>query len=138
METPIATLCDAATDYAGKLNLLGAFDTVLTQQFPAVHPQCAIAMRFVFNKAEEGRRTFRLAFVNEDGRSIMPSVELVIEVKIPEEVNYLSRNLIINMQQLKFEQAGQYAIEIIMDEKQVASIPLLVREMTPPPAGTVQ
>ena len=132
METPIATLCDAATDYAGKLNLLGSFDTVLTTKFPAVHPQCAIALRFVFNKAEEGHRVFRLTFVNEDGKAVMPPVELAIDVKIPDEVNYLSRNLIINLQQLKFDAAGQYGVEVLMDGNQVASIPLLVRDVRPP------
>lgn len=129
METPIAALCDAATDYAGKLNLLGVFDTVLTTKLPAVHPQCAIACRFVFNKAEEGSRVFRLAFVNEDGRVVMPAIELAIDIKVPDEVNYLSRNLIINLQQLKFDAAGQYSVEVQMDGRQVASIPLLVREI---------
>ena len=129
MEIPIATLCDAATDYAGKLNLLGAFDTVLTTKFPAVHPQCAIALRFVFNKGEEGQRVFRLSLVNEDGKVVMPSIELAIEIKVPEEVNYLSRNLIINLQQLKFDAPGQYAVEVLMDQRQIATIPLLVREI---------
>lgn len=137
MEIPIATLCDAATDYAGKLNLLGSFDTVLTTKFPAVHPQCAIALRFVFNKAEEGNRAFRLTFVNEDGKIVMPAIELAIDVKIPDEVNYLSRNLIINLQQLKFDTAGQYAVEVLMDGQQVASIPLLVRQTTTPPTPEI-
>ena len=137
MEIPIATLCDAATDYGGKLNLLGAFDTVLTAKFPAVHPQCAIALRFVFNKAEEGQRQFRLTFVNEDGKSIMPAIDLAIDVRVPEAVNYLSRNLIINIQQLKFDEPGQYAIDVAMDGQPQSSIPLLVRkkEGAPPPTA---
>jgi len=132
MEIPIAALCAAATDYAGKLNLLGVFDTVLTTKFPAVHPQCAIALRFVFNKGEEGHRVFRLSFVNEDGQVVMPAIELAIDIKVPDEVNYLSRNLIINLQQLKFDAAGQYSVEVLMDGRQVASIPLLVREIKAP------
>ncbi len=132
MEIPIAALCDAATDYGGKLNLLGVFDTVLTTNFPAVHPQCAIALRFVFNKGEEGHRVFRLTFVNEDGKIVMPAIELAIEMKIPDAVNYLSRNLIINLQQLKFDSAGQYGIEVAMDGRQIASIPLLVQVMKGP------
>jgi hypothetical protein len=132
MEIPIAALCDAATDYAGKLNLLGVFDTVLTTKFPAVHPQCAIALRFVFDKAEEGNRTFQLSLVDEDGKVAMRLPPLAIEVKVPDEVNYLSRNLIINLQQLKFDAAGQYAVEVLLNDRQVVSIPLLVREVKPP------
>jgi hypothetical protein len=132
MDTPIAALCDAATDNAGKLNVLGVFDTVLTTKFPAVHPQCAIALRFVFNKGEEGHREFQLSLVEEDGKAVMRLPKISIEVKIPDEVNYLSRNLVINLQQLKFDAAGQHAVEVLMDERQVASIPLLVREVRGP------
>jgi hypothetical protein len=39
MNIQVAVLCDAATDDNGKLNLLGAFDTIYTQQLPATHPQ---------------------------------------------------------------------------------------------------
>ena len=54
MTIQIAVLCDAATDYNGKLNLLGTFDTILTSQLPAIHPQCSIALRIAFNRIEEG------------------------------------------------------------------------------------
>ena len=35
MNIQVAVLCDAATDDNGKLNLLGAFDTIYTQQLPS-------------------------------------------------------------------------------------------------------
>ena len=54
MNIQVAVLCDAATDDNGKLNLLGAFDTIYTQQLPAVHPQCSIALRVTFASADEG------------------------------------------------------------------------------------
>ena len=41
MNIQVAVLCDAATDDNGKLNLLGAFDTIYAPQTPAVHPQDA-------------------------------------------------------------------------------------------------
>ena len=50
MNIQVAVLCDAATDDNGKLNLLGAFDTIYTQQLPAVHPQCSIALRVTFSE----------------------------------------------------------------------------------------
>ena len=56
MQIQLAVLCDAATDYAGKLNILGTFDTLITSQLPAIHPQCSIALRLTFQKQEEGRR----------------------------------------------------------------------------------
>jgi len=42
MNIEIIALCDAATDQQGKLNILGAFDTVFTKSLPTVHTQCAV------------------------------------------------------------------------------------------------
>jgi hypothetical protein len=134
MEVQVAVLCDAATDYGGKLNLLGTFDTIMAAQMPAVHPQCSIALRIVFNRIEEGAHKLRLNFVDEDGRSIMPSIELPAEVAFPGEVNILSRNFIINIQHLKFEKAGHYAIDVAIDGRHETSIPLHVR-LVPAPAA---
>src|SRR6185312_13264146 len=71
MNIQVAVLCDAATDESGKLNLLGAFDTIYTQQLPAIHPQCSVALRVTFFNGEEGKRSLRFNFVDADGRSII-------------------------------------------------------------------
>ena len=130
MNVQIAALCDAATDYGGKLNLLGTFDTIMTQKLPAVHPQCSIALRIVFNRIEEGSHKLKVNFVDEDGRLVMPSIDLSAEVIFPPDASFLARNFIINIQQLKFEKPGQYAIGIAMDGRQESSIPLQVRQVT--------
>lgn len=131
MDVQIAVLCDAATDYGGKLNLLGSFDTIVTPQLPAVHPQCSVALRLVFNRIEEGHHKVRMNLVDEDGHPIMPSIELPVEVAFPPEGNFLSRNFIVNIQHLKFEKAGHYAIDIAIDGRHETSIPLQVRLLSP-------
>ena len=132
MNIQVAVLCDAATDTAGKLNLLGAFDTIITQQLPAVHPQCSIALRTAFTSAEEGSRKLTLSIVDEDGGSIMPPIEIPVDVTVPEDMHFVTRNFIINIQQLKFDNPGFYSIEVALDGKQQASIPLLVKHVPPP------
>ena len=134
MDIQIAVLCDAATDNNGKLNLLGTFDTIFTSQLPAIHPQCSIALRMTFNKVEEGHHKVKLNFVDEDGRSVMPPREMPVEVQVPEETIFLSRNFILNIQMLKFEKEGLYSIDIAVDGRQEGSIPLLVRLMPKAPA----
>ncbi len=133
MDVQIAVLCDAATDYGGKLNLLGSFDTIVTHQLPAVHPQCSIALRIVFSRIEEGLHKVRINFVDEDGKSIMPSIDLAAEVAFAAEGSFLSRNFIINIQHLKFDKTGQYAIDIAIDGRHETSIPLQVRQVAAPP-----
>jgi len=134
MNLQMAVLCDAATDDNGKLNLLGAFDTIYTQQLPAVHPQCSIALRATFEHEDEGDHQLRFNFVDADGHSIMPDFPPIpLQVALPEDMHFVTRNFIVNIQQLKFENPGLYSIDISLDGKAQASIPLLVRH-TPPPA----
>jgi len=123
----MAVLCDAAADYGGKLNVLGTFDTIVTNHLPAVHPQCSIALRITFNKIEEGAHKVKVNFVDEDGKFVMPSIEMPVEITMPAEVNFLVRNFVINIQQLKFDNPGQYSIDIAIDGRQETSIPLSVR-----------
>ncbi len=127
MNIQVAVLCDAATDYNGKLNILGTFDTIVTNQLPAVHPQCSIALRLAFSRIEEGSHKLKLNFVDEDGKFVMPSIDMPVDVLIPSEVNFLVRNFIINIQQLKFEKPGQYSIDLAINGRQELSIPLQVR-----------
>ena len=132
MNIQIAVLCDAATDYGGKLNILGTFDTIITSQLPAVHPQCSIALRLSFSKIEEGSHKVKMNFVDEDGRFVMPSIDMPVDVVVPNELNFLVRNFVINIQQLKFDKPGQYSIDLAVDGRQETSIPLLVRHQSSP------
>jgi hypothetical protein len=129
MDIQVAVLCDAATDYYGKLNILGAFDTIFTSQLPMVFPQCSIALRMRFSKVEEGTHKVKLNFVDEDGRSVAPPMEFPLEIAVPEDTIFVSRNLTINIQQLKFERAGLYSIEMALNGRQEGSIPLLIKQM---------
>ena len=129
MDIQVAVLCDAATDYKGKLNLLGTFNSVQTRELPANYPQCSIVLRVVFKLVEEGSHKLRINFVDEDGKFVMPSIELPFEVKVPENDSFAYRNFILNIQRLKFEKFGQHAVDIAIDGRQEASIPLEVKQI---------
>jgi hypothetical protein len=133
MNIQVSVLCDAATDDNGKLNLLGAFDTIYTQQLPAIHPQCSIALRVTFEHEDEGGHKLRLTFVDADGRSIMPGIDIPVEVTLPGDSHFGTRNFIVNIQQLKFDQPGLFSIDISLDDRPQASIPLLVKHTSPAP-----
>src|SRR5580765_6526332 len=116
MNIQVAVLCDAATDDNGKLNLLGSFDTIYARELPAVHPQCAVALRVTFFSSDEGKHNLKLNFVNADGHPIMPHVTVPVDVTLPEEVHFGTRNFIFNFQQLKFDEPGLYSMDITLDE----------------------
>src|SRR5205823_13959654 len=104
MNIQVAVLCDAATDENGKLNLLGAFDTIYTQQLPAVHPQCSIALRVTFGHEDEGQHKLRLNFVDADGGPIMPSpIDIPVQVVMPSVSHFGTRILIVNFLKLQYK-----------------------------------
>ena len=128
MRLEIISLCDAATDNAGKINILGAFDTIWTSKVPAVHPQCAVALRIRFDAIEKGEHKINLNFVNEDGKSIMPPVDGSIKINFSEGQRSGASNFILNIQGLKIENYGEYSIDLAIDGKSEGSLPLFVRK----------
>lgn len=126
MDVQVAALCDSAADYGGKLCLLGVFDTIGVRQLPAVHQYCSIAVRIVFQAGEEGKHQIKLTLIDEDGRSLLPQIEPVMDVKMPEHMFFASSNLVFNLQGMKFEKPGHFSIDISVDGKIVARIPLQV------------
>jgi hypothetical protein len=131
MEVQVSVLCDSAADYDGKLCVLGCFDTIFAQGFPATHPQCAVALRILFRREDEGAHSVRVNFIDEDGRSVIPPLETEIEVATPDEWLLSTHNLVLNLQQLRFALAGQYSVDVSMDGQIVARIPLRVRAAGP-------
>jgi len=135
MEIQVAALCDAAVDYEGKLCVLGVFDTIIAASLPAVHPQCSVALRVLFRKEEEGFHEVSVLFVDEDGHSIVPPMETSFDIQLPEDLFFSTRNLILNLQQLPFARHGAYSIDVSVDKRQMASIPLQVRIIPSHPGG---
>jgi hypothetical protein len=67
-------------------------------------------------------------FVDIDGKNVMPPAQGNLSIKFPDEQKSFSSNLILNIQGVKFERAGEYSIDLAIDGQQKASLPLFVRE----------
>ena len=129
MQVEVFSLCDAATvDAVGKLNVLGAFDTIWSGKMPVVYPQLALALRIRFENIEKGEHRVSVNFVDLDGKHIIPAANGVININFPDEQRSGSANLVFNIQMLKLERQGEYAIDLAVDGKKEASLPLFVRE----------
>ena len=127
MEVQIASLCDSAADYGGKLCLIGAFDTILVRQFPALHPFCSVALRIVFRDTDEGKHTLRVNLIDDDGQSLLPGMPTTpLEIRMPENQFFASVNLVFNLQGMRFTKPGQYSLDITLDGTMIARIPLQV------------
>jgi hypothetical protein len=126
MNIEVYALCDAATNDLGKLNMLGAFDTIMASQLPVVHPQCAIALRVRFGNIEKGEHRVTVTFVDFDGKNIIAPANGIINVNFPDGQRSGSANLILNIQRLKLEKYGEYSIDLAIDGRSEGSLPLLV------------
>ncbi|MDD5595675.1 MAG: hypothetical protein PHY94_05465 [Candidatus Omnitrophica bacterium] len=126
MNIEVYSLCDAATNDMGKLNLLGAFDTICAAQMPVIHPQCTIALRIRFESIERGEHKVAVTFVDLDGKNIIPPANGTINVNFPDGQRSGSANLILNIQRLKLEKYGEYSIDLAIDGRSEGSLPLFV------------
>jgi hypothetical protein len=125
MKIELFVLCEAATDYHGKLNLLGTFDSIWTKKMPAVHPHCAVALRLRFSKIEEGEHKIKINIVDADGRAVAPPFEANANIQLKDIPHTsIATNMILNLQGLKFKDYGEYAIDLSIDGRHEASIPL--------------
>jgi hypothetical protein len=133
MDIQIATLCDFAADYNGKLVITGTFDTLAARAVPVVHPACALALRFCFTPEDAGRHKLSINIINEDGESLDPNnmpIEPEFEVQLPKNVPFLTRNIVMNLQGLRFAQAGIYSVDIGCDGEVLVRLPLRIVQVT--------
>lgn len=140
MDIQIASLCDFAADYNGKLVVSGTFDTLAARALPVAHPMCALALRFCFTQEDAGRHKLSINIINEDGESLDPQnmpIEPEFEVQLPPNVPFLTRNLIMNLQGLRFPAAGIYSVDISCDSELMMRLPLRIVHVEQP-AGTPQ
>lgn len=129
MQILCALLCDYAADYGGKLSVMGAFDTIMTSRFPATHSHCSIALRVLFTDADAGEHRLEIKLIDSDGKNLLPVIGPKFQVKLAEDVFFVSNNFVINLQGLKFDKPGQYSIDIAFDGQIVSRVPLQVIQM---------
>jgi hypothetical protein len=127
MKVEIFTIADAATVHAGKLNILGTFDAIWAQQTPCLHPACAVAIKLRFEVTELGHHPMRLSFVNEDGK-ILNSIDGAFDVQFQEGNEYYTMPLAIGIQALPLPTFGDYEMRLVMDNQEVATTSLSVRQ----------
>src|SRR5438552_18026622 len=126
MKVEIFTLCDAATvDAAGKLSILGSFDRLSAREAPVTHPQCALAIKLRFKRAEAGQKRIQIAFVDSDGTSVM-TIGATSEVSFHGNDSTATVSLAIGILPLRLPRFDTYSIDLTVDDQHKASIQLLV------------
>lgn len=127
----IAALCDAATDQAGRLNILGAFDR-FAGPLPLIYPQCSAVFRIRYQRSEATSHSFKLTISNLKEQNLIPPLES--EIPFPPLGNQVESgviNMILNMQRLHIQEEGKYLLRLRIDQIEVALLPIFVKDTTP-------
>jgi hypothetical protein len=136
MKIEILTICDfAQAEPTGKLNILGAFDRIVGREAPVARSVFAVAARIRFEAHEEGARIVSVSFIDSDGQPVIPVLRAKFTVKIHPHESSATLNYVMVVPQIKFARFGDYQIDLAVDDKVEATIPLHVRQHTTPPAS---
>lgn len=128
MNLEVFVICDAATDSNGKLNILGAFDTIsFANELPQPLAMSAIVVRVRFRRDEEGEHKFELDLLDSLGVPIVPSLKNTFRVGFPGSAPSSTVNFILNFQNVTFKQYGEHSIKLNIDGNLKASLPLFVK-----------
>lgn len=128
MDLQVATLCDFAAEYQGKMVISGTFDALAAKATPIVHPQCSLAMRFCFTPEDDGDHELQISVIDGDGTPINEKMPIKgsMPVKMPENSAFMTRHLIVGFQGLKFPKPGVYSVDVLVDGELIQRLPLRI------------
>ena len=131
MDVALAVLADFANSSAdGKLNILGIFDTVYAEQYPAAHPEMKLVVRFRIHPAETGQhKLIEIQLRTDQGRRLF---QFTIELDLPElkegqrvsAGEMITTDSILGINGLRIDAAGTYEFVILVNGEVKASVPL--------------
>ena len=126
MELLVATLCDSASESQGKLNIIGAFDAIIAQSFPAGF-SFSLALRFSFTAEDHGGHRFSIRLVDDSGEpnNSAPN-ESTMDVNMPPGTTGFSTQNMITPLQGSIKKTGNYHFDVHFDDRVLAHVPLRV------------
>ncbi len=127
MKVLVAAVTDHAWVESGCLSFCRAFDTINASKFPYQMARLSIALRVLIRRSESGEHKLRISLADSDGKRLL-NADLNINFQPPQEsVPETSFSFALNGQNIVFQKAGDYVVDIVVDGDVKASVPLYVR-----------
>jgi len=127
MKIELFTFCDFAQENSGKLTVVGTFDTIISRNFPCVHPQLSVVIRIRFDLWEFSGHNFRIETRDLNGEMTMEAIMGKVEVKGIGNATAVS-HLVFTISNLHFKEAGMVNFVLFINDKEIGSIPLYIRK----------
>lgn len=128
MDFEVFSLCDAANDSNGKLNMLGAFDTITAKKLPSSHPVLNVAVRIRFYSEEYGDHMLSCE-IKDTKNNVIASLfdKYHFSVSNKEEESVIA-NFIATVVMLEFKEYGRHIVSFSVDGNVVKEIPLYLKQ----------
>jgi hypothetical protein len=124
----------ALVDQAGKISVLGIFQHIWVQQFPAMHPRLHLVLRLKGKRTEIGEHRVQIRLSDDAGAEILGGNGTVTFNEPPAGVTDIEAAAILVFD-VPFPHHGVYRFEITIDGERAAEVPLSVSQMPPPGAA---
>ncbi|HEY2806096.1 MAG TPA: hypothetical protein VGI92_09585 [Gemmatimonadales bacterium] len=135
MNIALAVVCDhALIDQAGKLSVIGIFERIWVERFPAVHPRLHLVLRLKGRRTEIGEHPVAIVLMSPDGHEILRGDGAVQIGEPPAGVTEVEAGAVLAFD-VPLDRPGTYTFEIAVDGESMASVPVAVSQM-PKPAQT--
>lgn len=134
MIASLAVACDyALIDQQGKLSVLGIFERIWVEHFPAVHPRLHLVLRLKGRRTEIGEHAIVIRLVDDGGREVLRGDGAVQIGEPPAGVLEVEAGAVLAFD-VPLERPGIYTFEIAVDGSLEATVPIAVSQIPTPAA----
>ena len=133
MNLDFAVVSDyALVDQAGKISVLGIFQHIWVQQFPAMHPRLHLVLRLKGKRTEIGEHAVQIRLADEQDVEILGGNGSVTFAEPPAGVTEIEAAAVLVFD-VPFPHPGAYRFQITIDGERAALVPITVSQMPPRP-----
>ena len=126
MKVDFAFICDYA-DARGKINALGiGFDTIYALKVPVKHPVFSFVLQLRASLEDAGTKKIEVHLIDEDGKDIIPAINKNIQIRRPTTGTEIVTRVALQFGNVKFPRHGHYSIHAVLDDSEIACVPLNV------------
>ena len=129
MHLDFAVVADyALIDQAGKISVIGIFQHIWVQDFPAMHPRLHLVLRLKGKRTEIGEHGVQIKLLDEQDVEILGGNGNVTFAEPPAGVTDIEAAAILAFD-VPFPHAGTYRFDITVDGERKASVPITLARL---------
>lgn len=132
MDLRIFLLADFANESGGKLNVIGAFNTIRAHQFPAIHPTMYLVAKIAAELGEfDIEHSIRVLHFDEDANEL-GKMEVKVTFHRPAPGQSAESTFIFQLRDMTFERPCRSEFRLLADNHLLGVVPLEVVQLETP------